>query len=132
MTKRHRRRGRTGPVIFDEAEVAARVAAHGPTPYERRSVGEWQYAADLAGAVLLVDDGRMFGLLEGGPAVDRERARRIIDQAARRAGVEPVEADVVRHALEFVAGWNAEVAEQDAANHTDATCSQAVDPTVDN
>jgi hypothetical protein len=53
-----------------------------------RTPGEWQDAADLAEAALLVDSARTYGIITGGPAVDAARAASLLEQARRR-GVLP-------------------------------------------
>lgn len=48
-----------------------------------QSLDEWQEAADAAYAMLLIDAARNFGIIVGGPQVNRERAEWILDEAAK-------------------------------------------------
>jgi len=44
--------------------------------------------AALAAGVLLIDDARLYGLIEGGPDVDRARCEELLQQA-REEGIVP-------------------------------------------
>jgi len=49
---------------------------------------EWQDAVDAAHALLLLDDAKLYGLLTGGPRVDRERCRWTLERGAEQ-GIRP-------------------------------------------
>ena len=45
---------------------------------------EWRAGAHAAAGLLLIDDARQWGLLRGGPTIDRARCEEIIAGAAER------------------------------------------------
>ena len=53
---------------------------------------EWQQAVDVAQFLLLLDSARQYGLIEGGPKVNLERAVTLIEKGKRR-GVTPAPHD---------------------------------------
>lgn len=105
-------RPKVRPVPYDLDAMAEAVATRGPTPGNYRSLAEWQYAADLAEFVLLLDATRQFGLITGGPAVNVEAAERIIAGAARH-DITPALTDELRDRClaELVADADVEAAE---------------------
>lgn len=54
---------------------------------------EWQAAVNAAKALLALDDARLYGLVTGGPKVDRDRCVHILD-AGLALGWVPREHDV--------------------------------------
>lgn len=58
---------------------------------------EWQDAVDAAEACLLLESARLYGLVEGGPAVDVKRCEEIL-RRGRQLGVAPA-ADCVERFL---------------------------------
>lgn len=57
-------------------------------PEDPRNTREWFEAVDQAAFFLALDDCRMYGLIEGGPGVRRERCLEILERAAQR-GIKP-------------------------------------------
>jgi len=53
-----------------------------------RTPAEWQEVVDGARAFLLLDDCRLYGLLTGGPKIDRDRCIELIERGRAR-GVVP-------------------------------------------
>ena len=58
-----------------------------PLPRDPRTTAEWKHAADLAYTLLVIEDCKMYGLVEGGPAIDRDRCFDITFRARQR-GIE--------------------------------------------
>jgi hypothetical protein len=58
--------------------------------------------AALTKGCLLIDDARMYGLIDGGPKVDRERCVEVLDRLRKR-GVVPTEEEAERAALDLMA-----------------------------
>jgi hypothetical protein len=71
-------------------------------PRQPLTVDEWNEAATLAAACLLIDDARLYGFVVGGPTVDRERCVEVLDQAAR-VGIVPTKLAAEQAALDLVA-----------------------------
>lgn len=57
-------------------------------PNDPKTPVEWQEAVDTANFLLGVDSARMYGLLEGGPAVNVTRCEEIL-QRGRDLGYQP-------------------------------------------
>jgi hypothetical protein len=66
------------------------------------TVDEWNEAATLAAACLLIDDARLYGFVVGGPTIDRERCVEVLDQAAR-VGIVPTKLATEQAALDLIA-----------------------------
>jgi hypothetical protein len=66
---------------------------------------EWRVLARAASGLLLIDDARLFGLVHGGPAVDRARCLEILAMAGEH-GISVTTIDAAGAAVEFAAGWN--------------------------
>jgi hypothetical protein len=49
---------------------------------------EWQEAVNVAAALLLIDSGKQYGLIQGGPAINVERCDLLLRQGAKR-GIRP-------------------------------------------
>lgn len=49
---------------------------------------EWQEAADFAEVLLTIDSARLYGLITGGPEVDLDRCRELLDRALE-LGISP-------------------------------------------
>ena len=64
--------------------------ARRPVPITRdpETAAEWQEAVTAAKGALDLDDCRMYGLLTGGPRVNRERCEWVIAEGKNR-GIEP-------------------------------------------
>lgn len=73
--------------------------------YEPRSEEEWRAGARLAAGLLLIDDARLYGLITGGPVIDRERCVAFLDRAAEH-GVEPDEQATQDAAIALVHAFN--------------------------
>jgi hypothetical protein len=58
--------------------------------------------AALAAGCLLIDDARLYGLIDGGPQVDRARCGQVLAEL-ERAGVVPDEGDAAAAAIELMA-----------------------------
>lgn len=68
--------------------------------------------AALAKGMLLLDDARMYGLIEGGPRIDRDRAETILEQLAGE-GIVPTNGEATESAVEFVRQFNEESGSRD-------------------
>jgi hypothetical protein len=66
---------------------------------------EWRTLARAASGLLLIDDARLWGLIQGGPGVDRARCEEIL-QLAGDNGIGMSTLDAADAAAEFAAGWN--------------------------
>jgi hypothetical protein len=77
-------------------------------PRNPRNATEWQEAADAAHAVLVIDSARMYGLVTGGPGINRERCEWILEQARRR-GIRPAKDAPEK----FLAEWQAQCREDE-------------------
>jgi hypothetical protein len=66
---------------------------------------EWRSLARAASGLLLIDDARVFGLIDGGPMIDRARCEEIL-QLAGEHGIGMTAIDAAGAAVEFAAGWN--------------------------
>lgn len=53
-----------------------------PTPLDPQTPEEWQTAVDTADAWLCIDDARSYGLIQGGPEVDRGRCAEVLDRGS--------------------------------------------------
>lgn len=77
-----------------------------------RTEDEWRIAVRAAAGLLLIDDARVFGLVAGGPDIDRDRCEEIIrlggEQDITLRGMQAVDA-----AVAITAGWNGDEAELD-------------------
>lgn len=72
-----------------------------------KTVAEWREAALGAEAAIALDDCRMYGLLVGGPTVNRERCLSIIDRAKAR-GISFSREQILEAAVDLVRQMNAE------------------------
>ena len=66
---------------------------------------EWQQAANLARACLLIDSARKYGLITGGPEIMLWRCDVILTRAASR-GIRPQEEVALQMAVELGQGGN--------------------------
>ena len=57
-------------------------------PSEPHTDAEWHAAVDAAAFWLLIEDARAYGLVTGGPTVDRDRCELLL-LAGRRRGIFP-------------------------------------------
>lgn len=71
---------------------------------------EWRTLARAASGLLLIDDARQYGLVKGGPGVDRARCEEILALAGEY-GVSVTTIDAAGAAVEFAAGWNGQAEE---------------------
>lgn len=60
------------------------MARHRDPVCDPRTRKEWQQAVDAAEALLRVDAAKQYGLVEGGPDVDEERCRELLEKGQRR------------------------------------------------
>lgn len=67
-----------------------------------RTDDEWQACVDAAQACLLLDSLRQYGLVTGGPKTKADRARRLLEQGARK-GFHPREGSDVALVAELLA-----------------------------
>lgn len=67
-----------------------------------RTREEWQQAVDAAEALMRVDAAKQYGLIEGGPDVDQERCRELLEKGQKR-GFRPRE-DAVEQIILDLAG----------------------------
>lgn len=72
--------------------------------HDPETLEEWQEAADLSEVLLTIEDARIHGLITGGPEVDLDRCRELLDRALE-LGITPSPDAVERvmPALQF--GW---------------------------
>lgn len=56
-------------------------------PRDPESATEWQDAVNAARFYLLLDDARLYGLVTGGPVVNRDRCRDLLREGERRGWV---------------------------------------------
>jgi hypothetical protein len=70
-----------------------------------QTVDEWEAAAVLAAGHLMIDDARLYGFVEGGPKINRERCVEILDQAAA-VGIVPTKEAATQAALDIIAEVN--------------------------
>jgi hypothetical protein len=75
-------------------------------PKRPRTRAEFQEAVDAAAGLRSIADCKMYGLIEGGPAIDVDRCDMMLE-AGRVAGVFPSK-PVSELALEMIAAINAE------------------------
>lgn len=54
--------------------------------------GEWQEAVNMAKFLLALDDCRMYGLIEGGPEINRDRAIDLLERG-KKLGYDPAPLD---------------------------------------
>lgn len=76
---------------------------------EPRTPEAWQSAVDAAEALLHIDAARQYGLIEGGPVANVERAAEILEKGRRR-GITPSPGCVER----FIFEWQASCEEKEA------------------
>lgn len=53
-------------------------------PRDPKTSGEWQEAVNAAEFLLALDSCQQYGLIEGGPKVDQERAVELLSRGKRR------------------------------------------------
>ena len=58
--------------------------------------------AALAAGCLLIDDARLYGLIDGGPSIDRVRCRAVLDRLEAE-GIVPEQDEISNAALELLA-----------------------------
>jgi hypothetical protein len=58
--------------------------------------------AALAAGCLMIDDARLYGLVSGGPKVDREHCEAVLERLGRE-GVVPTKAEAQQAALDLIA-----------------------------
>lgn len=83
-----------------EKEALDREWLAGLIPFDPEPKGpaEWQEAVDAAHGALSFDDCRMYGLLEGGPAVDRDRCFALLARG-KRFGYAPTPGSEIEFAM---------------------------------
>lgn len=90
-------KAQTGPAVAPAQRVRPRPLG----PLDSLSLTPQRLAA-LAAACLLIDDARLYGLIESGPEIDRTRCAEILDDLARQ-GVTPGPEEVEAAALSLMA-----------------------------
>jgi hypothetical protein len=61
--------------------------------HQPSSVDEWREAAILAAACSRIEAARLYGFVQGGPAVNVARCEQILEQA-KVVGIEPTEEEI--------------------------------------
>jgi hypothetical protein len=79
-----------------------------------RTPQEWQEAFDLATALRMIADCKMYGLIKGGPEINLERCDRILARGAKR-GLSPSKA-AADLAMEYIAAVNSQPRDDNSAS----------------
>lgn len=69
-----------------------------------KTYAEWQVAVDAAAGFIAIDDCRLYGLITGGPTVDRNRSLDILEKGKAR-GIRPSRPDQ-EIAIGIIKEWN--------------------------
>lgn len=80
--------------------------------HDPKTPEQWQEAVDMAAGWRMIEDCRMYGLIDGGPSVNLDRCDEILERGRKR-GVRPSK-PVLELAIDLVRACNSRGGETDA------------------